>query len=98
MMNEFQIYYPNPSCSLIIKLLRQIIFYDRSNEILWRWAKACADMVLVGIFSPFGALKTEARKKMVIFNISVFLVTSFDFRPFQTDNKILETHIFKHSC
>ena len=61
------------------------------KEILWRWVKACEDIVLVGIFSPFVALK---RKKMTNFNISLFFVTSFDFRPFQTDNNKLEnTHI-----
>ena len=43
-------------------------------------------VVLVGIFSPFVALK---RKKMNNFNISLFFVTSFDFRPFQTDNNRL---------
>jgi hypothetical protein len=46
---------------------------------------------LVGIFSPFVAIK---RKKMNNFKMSLFFVTSFDFHPFPTDNINLEnTHI-----
>ena len=40
---------------------------------------------MVGIISPLDALKNEARKKMKTFDISVFFVTSFNFRPYQTD-------------
>ena len=38
-------------------------------------------LVLVVMFSPCVALKT---------NITLFFVTSFEFRPFQTDNNNLE--------
>ena len=42
-------------------------------------------IVSVGIISPLDALKNEASKKMKFFDISVLFVTSFNFRPFQTD-------------
>ena len=48
--------------------------------------KAAEDIVPVDISSPLDALKNEVRKKMKNLNISVFCVTSFNFRPFQTDN------------